>query len=161
MKCSKCNYTSFDFHNFCPKCNTDLTNLKKILNIIDFEINDHNNYLIESKPSDDIPTEPDKNYQEKDIEEAPATSDKLDEETTVVESITVPSSDSEKSDTNDDNTISLDNILDNNKTDTISGEDHNKPSPKINGLETGKVDDDEISLDDIDLGDLLETNREE
>ncbi len=46
MKCPKCNFITFDFYDKCPKCDTDFTESKRDLNIIDYSLSDENNYLI-------------------------------------------------------------------------------------------------------------------
>ncbi len=169
MKCNKCNYTSFDYHHFCPKCNTDLTNLKKNLNIISFEINDLNNYLRELKSVDDTVdtlVESEETTQESNFEEASVSNHIQDTPVKDSDEISLESIDFDKSKTDSKNeegndAISLENILENNEPASIQTESNNQPSEQVNGLETTKSDDDEISLDDIDLGDLLETNREE
>ena len=55
MKCPKCGYISFDFNDTCPKCNRDLSEVKRRLNIFPFKPIPVN--WLEEKPSSTLETE--------------------------------------------------------------------------------------------------------
>ncbi len=144
MKCSKCKFTTFDGYEFCPRCNSDFSQIQKKLSIIPYIVNENNNYLL------DI---------DKDIKEEPVLTDDhetIEETVQSEENIKEEHSDKEE---NLDNLLDTTTVSDSSEEDTISLEDINME------VEHNKVDessdDDSISLDDIDLGDLLETNRED
>ena len=39
MKCPKCSYVSFDYNQFCPKCNKDLSSERNKLNFPSYKPN--------------------------------------------------------------------------------------------------------------------------
>jgi hypothetical protein len=145
MKCTKCNYTTFDFHKFCPKCNFDLAGLKKKLHLIEFPLTDENNYL---------------NFLDKDINsinEQPTVSiDKEPPAEHYTES--PPKEDIEKTqDKKVDELLETSEVTDDSATiDQVVTENFKE------ALETfSEKDDDTIELDSLDLGDLLDTNKKE
>ena len=140
MKCSKCQYTTFDHYKFCPKCNTQFEPLRLQLHIIDYTLTDDNNYLFYLNQKDNsIDTE------------------KKEDIIAANENIKNNKTSQQQSDD------SLENILDSgkydDKTEKQSMEDNSMINPEVESFE--KTDDDTIELDQIDLGDLLDTNKKE
>ena len=145
MKCTKCNYTTFDFHKFCPKCNSDFTGLKKKLYIIEFSLTDETNYL---------------NFLNKDINainEQPAVS--IDKEPPAEHSNESPPKEriEKLPDKKVDELLETSNVTDDSATiDQVVTENFKE------ALETfSDNDDDTIELDSLDLEDLLDTNKKE
>ena len=136
MKCSKCSYTTFDNYDFCPKCSNDFSLLKKELNLLSFTLTDSNNYLL-SKNEPVIKESVEKILQ------------------------------NNKTDNNEK--ISHNNFKEESTKDEVSAilENFEKSGNSIpketteSKVEHFEIEDDDISLEDIGLEELLETNREE
>ncbi len=142
MKCSKCGYITFDSYEFCPRCNTDFSKILKKLSIIPYTINDNNNYLIESEEIENIESNQldINNFKEQEHNNINKEEQETKESENLEEVLDTK--------TNEDDEIKLDNI------DIDFEVEHNE-------ADSNEEDDGSISLEDINIDDLLETNREE
>ncbi len=161
MKCSKCGYTTFDIYEFCPKCRNDFTMARDTLGLLKYTLTDSNNYLID-------PVEPftENNFREREtLSSSPMAEQQLTGNNELGEINNIPAPE-ENADKDDNGAITLEDVDhdeivaalenfeekdDNVKTDELGSELENFT----------QEDDGEISLEDIGLDDLLETNREE